>query len=54
MSWRFFCWPMEVFHRSPIHPKQPPKSPSRRFFEWFFRKDYCFSKGLKPVINNSR
>ena len=27
-----------------------PGSPSRLFFEWFFRKDYCFSRDLQSTI----
>ena len=29
-----------------IWPNGIPGSPSRLFVQWFFRKDYCFSKGL--------
>ena len=27
-----------------------PGSPSRLFFEWFFRKDYCFSRDSQSTI----
>ena len=29
---------------------QFPGGPSRLFFEWFFRKDYCFSRDLQSTI----